>query len=626
MKSRIAWVLVLAVHVALVSYFFADELPLRDVPMLHGDFPTHAAQAKRVLQGVQTAGRTWVYDPQLLAGAPNGVLFDADNKGWELWTVAWVSLGAPLWWAFNAFVLMVHLLMPLVIYAAARLFGLDARQATAGMTAAILLWFFDSFTHWMWFVGTVSYALVGYLALLALALLYRWTERREPWAAGACAVVLALAHLVHPYVFFVLVVPMVALWVRAGFVEKTFRVRDHVTIVGIAALTVLANGWWLWTAWQFAPYIEDSAYFGQGGVELLLYEVLALVYRVDVQGLLAPQTSIRLGLALLGGVTLLRWRRTGARQGLPLATLVCTMAVFAYLGAYTPMRQVQPFRHALPMGFGLAIAAGAAVPELVRARPWAGLRPGQRVVGLVLAAVAAVNVAGDVLYFFGGSMAMGQVLAGGKPVVMSTTGHAFAPGFRYVRVGDFEGLTRTVESRDDGLRWLVEKDEVGEGLMARTDVQVLGGFLFRNLSHADANWFRTAPPAPPYDVAAFTRYLQTYAVGWIVVEREEMSPWWDQFPKLWVRDRLTDRQVIYRVVRPTRLLDGPGTVETSVNRIEVRGTDPARDVLLRFHWMETLRCRPDCAIERASVPGDSVGFMRIPAGHPADFVVEHHYP
>jgi hypothetical protein len=33
--------------------------------------------------------------------------------------------------------------------------------------------------------------------------------------------------------------------------------------------------------------------------------------------------------------------------------------------------------------------------------------------------------------------------------------------------------------------------------------------------------------------------------------------------------------------------------------------------VIRFHWMESLRCRPGCTAERYRVKGDRVGFIRV---------------
>ena len=113
---------------------------------------------------------------------------------------------------------------------------------------------------------------------------------------------------------------------------------------------------------------------------------------------------------------------------------------------------------------------------------------------------------------------------------------------------------------------------------------------------------------------------------WVIVSvPRPQAPWWDANPHLEpVTDIFPFR--IYRVKEPTGLIArGPGSVRASTNRIEVTGTDPDRPVVLRYHWMEQLVCEPDCSIEQKPDKLDPVGFIRIPAPHPADFVVSNGY-
>jgi hypothetical protein len=139
----LALLAVVAVHFALVVYFFGTKLPLPELAFNRGDFATHANQVNKVVAGFQTAGQHWVYDVQLLAGAPNGEIFDADVKGWELHTWILVELGYAEGWAYNLYILLIHLLLPVVVYASARLFRLDRWAATAATTLAVLFWSFD---------------------------------------------------------------------------------------------------------------------------------------------------------------------------------------------------------------------------------------------------------------------------------------------------------------------------------------------------------------------------------------------------------------------------------------------------------------------------------------------------
>lgn len=621
-----AAVLLLALHALGILYNFGDTLPLPEIAFNRGDFATHAEQVRRVIESFETAGQHWAYDVQLLAGAPNGVLFDADNKGWELWTFALTRLGVGEGKAYNAFVLAIHVVMPLLIYASARLFRLDRSAALTSTGLALLLWSFDSFTRWMWFIGTVSYVFVAFFALLPMALFHRWIEDRRPVFALGCAISLAFGHLVHPYIFFILVGPMLAEYLRAGWFERSLSIGQHACTWAIAAFTLLANGWWLRTALRFVHYLLDSAYYEQSGLQFVIYDFFGLLFDTSTQGMIGPRTAVRL-LASIAAVFALRaWRRAGDRRRLPFLVVLVTMAAFAYLGGYTVVAQIQPYRHALPLGFALLIPAGWWLTETVRARPWQSLQPSQRAIAVILVVFAVQHLARDVLYFFAPSLPDRQKLEGGREVLMGALGHAITPGYRYEGQPDWEGIVAWIAKHDDGqARFLVQDQVLGEYLMARTKAQIIGGFLVRNIEHSDANWFRQQAVDPPYDAEQMQRYFETYAIRWVVVTKHGMSSWWDEQPQLFSRAGFVDGFLIYRVKPKVSLLDGKGKVQAQINRIEVSKTDGKRDVVLRYHWMETLRCSPDCTIEREPVAGDRVGFIRVPAPHPADFVIENSY-
>ena len=59
--------------------------------------------------------------------------------------------------------------------------------ALAAAAMASLLWYFDSFAHWCWWIGMTAYAFASYLCLLPLALFYRWLQTRSVWLAQCMA-------------------------------------------------------------------------------------------------------------------------------------------------------------------------------------------------------------------------------------------------------------------------------------------------------------------------------------------------------------------------------------------------------------------------------------------------------
>jgi hypothetical protein len=120
-----------------------------------------------------------------------------------------------------------------------------------------------------------------------------------------------------------------------------------------------------------------------------------------------------------------------------------------------------------------------------------------------------------------------------------------------------------------------------------------------------------------------TGFLTTYAVRWVVLFAPrsdlERSPWLTLVEK-------TDAWRVYRNrVAVTPIRQGGGRLRARTNRIEVWQSDPSQDAVLAYHFHESLRCTPDCRVVREADPLSQVGFIRVPAPHPRDFVVWNSY-
>ncbi|MEZ4383069.1 MAG: hypothetical protein R3A79_17210 [Nannocystaceae bacterium] len=624
-RSGVAAVALL--HLGLLVVFIDPELWLAGRPLPNVDFHTHATQTWRVLEGLAGWGRSWVYDVQLLAGQPTGAIFDADNKAWELWTYALTTLGVERAAAFNSFALVAHLAVVPAVYAAARLFDLRPARATLASLLAVLLWWFDAWFHWCWWIGMVAYAAASVLALLPLALFYRFTEDRRPRQAVACAVALALTLLVHPYAFFALAPPMLALWWRA---RRRLRPVDHAAVVAIAGLAIAANAYWLVVAARFWHYILDSAIYGQARLSILGADLFEWLLEPETTGLIGARTTFRwltLALAVLG---LVAWRRRGDRRFVPFAVGLGCLGALAYLGGYSALTgQIQPYRHVAPLAMLATIPAAERFAELFAGRPWRSWpRSAKVAVGLALLP-AAQHVVAETTYYTYGLLPQPQPPSLSRQRwIIGSSGFIRPPDYRLLEEDPaLVDLQDWVRAHDDGqARFLVELGHLGEALAWGTDAQVIGGFTHRNLAHSRANLYRRYPtgalaPAP------LRAYLDTYAIGWIVTTPP--APWLESpaYAEIVERAASFGPHVVYRVKSPAPLIkSGGGAVTAATNAIAVRGADPAVDLVLRFHWMETLACVPGCRIERAAIGDDDpVGFIRVPAPHPADLEIVNTY-
>jgi len=624
----LAFVLLVVAQGLLFLYNEPPRVIFTERPLSGRDFDTHLGQVWRVTEALDGWGKSWAYDVQLLAGNPNGTIFDADNKGWEVWTFALWKLGLPKGLAFNLFLVLAHLLVPWVVFAAARLFRLERWSALLAAYGAVAVWYFDGFLHWAWWEGMVAYSFAAYLCLLPLALCYRFLLERRLWQGIALAAVMAVAHLVHPYVFFMLVVPLVALYVRSF---RKIGLRAHLAVAGVVALTLAVNAYWLLVAIRFWHYILDSGFLGASTIDTLLTDYLGIVSDRAVTGGAGMRSGFRF-LALAAAIVMLvLWRRRRDDRFLPLAVGLGVMLVSTYLGGYVFfMQQVQPYRFVAPAIFMSLIPAAALAAE---ARLSGALRQLPRLallLGALILVAAVPRFVRDVLYFVPALVPEAKPLVEENPHITDPIGfgqihYPIPRNYRHgPTVEDFNQLAAWVEEHTDASgRIAVEHWELGEHLAWRTRAQVLGGFRLRNIEHSAANIFRRYPIGdPPED--ELKEYLRTYAVKWVITTFVHQR--FENKPQILARVADVPPHRIYLTRLQTSFFaENDGRVEASMNRLAVSGTRPDRDVVLRYHYLETLACTPGCRVEREPIEMDPVGFIRVPVPHPGDFTIVNEY-
>ena len=155
-----------------------------------------------------------------------------------------------------------------------------------------------------------------------------------------------------------------------------------------------------------------------------------------------------------------------------------------------------------------------------------------------------------------------------------------------------------------------------------TDLPQVGGLEQRAITHGDAHLFRKYPQGKVPN-AWLRAYLERYAVGFIVVKAVMPDLEWQK--DLLEFQILIDNHRIYRTkIKPNLLLTGKGRVASEgLNSIKVEDAS-GPTVVLRYHWMETLRCRPSCKVERHELEGDRVGFIEV-RNPPAKFEIYNSY-
>lgn len=597
---RRVWLALIGAHVLLLAYALPATVVFGDSPFGGPDYQTHYQHTHTLLQVQAQLGRAWAYDPNLLAGHPTGLIFDVDNKLHFAWTAGLVGLGVALPVAFNLFTLLACALAPVSLWLAARLLKFDGWARALSFGLGVLVWSFDPTPRFCWAGGMISFAFAAHVSAVVIAVMHRLMVEGGRGFALALLGLLPLVLRMHVWSFAILVVPLTGMYLRGW---RELPGRRHMVVWGAATLALLVNLDWLVPALQHSALIVPSARLGQATPVYAVYDFLELLVDPLRTGFVVQRTLLR-ALVIAAAVGTLWGLRGDARRfmgGLTLGWL----ALLTYFGALVPgVQATEPYRFAVPMVLWATVLAG---PWLVgAARGLRGVSGAGRGAVAVLLILVAPRVYQQVVPYL-------PFLSPTPPL----TGQAARamPSARLAGVPeDFVAVARWLEGQPPRGRVLVQYGPLGEYLRWATTWPVLGGFYDRRMIFQDANLFYFENEDERYR-GGLADYLERYNVSHVVMT----------YPYIADVERRADLLApagiqggVHRVYTVRKagswLVAGGGEVAAQLGRITVREARPApgtQALTLRFHYMEELRCSPNCRVERAEVAGDTAGFVRV---------------
>ncbi len=624
-STRRTLLLLLWVHLLLVLHFAPPGAVLSGEPPFAVDYPLHYYQTDRAVQSFEGFGRLWGWDPLVLAGHPVGALEDLGNKTVEIFVITLTRLGCEQALAFNLFIVLVHLLVPFAAWATGILFQLGDRETLIVVASWILLWFFDSFFHWLWHCGMISWALTVTLAPVFAGLFFRTIEclRIEPtgtWIRFAAPAALLAAFLALTHPFAALPAGLPALWIYLRD-RKSIGPAGHWFFAGTVTIAAAATTVWLVPAVGWVHYLLPVDTFLRPNPFYLLSDFLDLNFDHEQTGM-PVRTLLRLLVLSLGAYGFSLMHRARDRRFGPLIISCVTLFGIAYLGGLLPLlRESQPYRQIAPAVLYATLPAALALPGLFDRRIWAAAPRRIRILAVVALVMVVPQFVRTVIFYFPEPLpGYASFENTGMPMPLPMKLHNPPPEAHTVR----EFLEKALPERPG--RVVVEDYPLSEYLAATSDLPILGGIPQRPIPHADAHLFRLDEEGnlPPEQLAA---YFERYAVRFIVIRNIRR-----QLERSYQALTLVRTEGPFRIyeanAQPSYFMRGEGRIAgQKFNSIEVdsaRGDPETGDLVLRFHWAETLACSPDCRVEREEVPGARVGFIRI-VDPPPSFEITNSY-
>jgi hypothetical protein len=595
-------------HTSLILiFFFPLSEVVRNEPIYADDYPPHQAFVINFYRYVTDFGHSWGYDPYLMAGYPSCAIYDVDIKAGELFSSLFSFLG--LIAAFKLFTLATFIVVPPIVYLASRKLGLSPFEGLVAAALAIALWHLDPFVNPSIKYGMLGFGLNCSLGVLIYALLYDYLTSGR---GSSCALLFLIAPLVmmlHPVSLIALVVPLGVLYVMAC---RTVCLRVHLLLGGVILFSVAVNSYWI------VPLLQMFHYKLHSGHVFLAHGLRTIAGDFFYK----PGYGMRTIVFVTGVLGLHIWKKQGALlKWVPMFCTFVFLFALAYFGSYWDVTAtLQPYRYIMALSFFLIPPAAETVTRAIKISQERFLTSGGICVLVVALLLSGPLFSTSLAWLLRGRHlycslpAAGYELVdwirhrttrAGRILVQDSRGHVYFGGH-------FLGL----------LPVITEREFIG-GVMP--DMWIAHHFS----DFSDELLF--GKDLMSYDEEDLRNYFDLYNIKWVVAWSAKAKAFFETHrPSLEKVDQV-GVFAIYEVNRePNFFTEGTGRVSADHNLIRVSGASRG-GVVLKYHWLETLRCREigdgarELPVEPVKMLDDPIPFIRVRNGDASSFEIYNSY-
>jgi len=594
-------------------------------PIWRDDHPLYFHSALVTRSFLRQSGTTAGYDPSFMAGYAKSVIFPASSALPELVIAA--AGGTHPEQVYNLYVLVATALLPWLVAVAGRVWGMRWIACAASVFLYLLYIWTDFPINYAAF-GMVPYLLSIPLGLLATGLFARFLAGGGLFRWLMAAVLLCLVVLVH-FTTAMMIVPASALAylaaMKPGTTARTdasgpsrtlassapptrerFPIFRHLGVWLIPILVLAANAfWWLPGLWLYET--KGQSDFAFAHPEGWRQRLVQLFFTEP------PIQTVLLALGVPGLAVMIHRARV---PGWALCVFCAAGLFWGYLaGQFRSLDFLQPGRHTYAFYSALALAGGLALDAFLSGLRSAG-GPVGRLDRWALLAILIVSLRLEA----GPLMASLNVrLRASEPFLSSTP----CPQLLWVvdRIKTHLNVGDRLLYEESGFSLKGIPDPYKRGrysgiLPSRTGVEVIGGpYLHASLTtnftqfgegklFGELNWDRDF----------FVRYARIYRPSAILCWSPPARRFCRENPDL-VQVLEDDGTLFLGKVLGFggETLVGTAKVEATPGRLHVRELSPGLDgsVVLRYHFVPSLRARPPVPIEPQFAEADPVPLIGL---------------
>jgi hypothetical protein len=573
-------------------------------PLFHIDFSLHFYRAAAISHILSADKAVWGYDPYFAAGYPIGLLEDFDNRACELFVFALSSLGLNKAQAFKLFIIIVFLSFPLLIYLTAINFSLTKNERILTTALAVIFWYGQHF-NFIW-NGMFSFLFSSFLYMYIFSLFYRYLKFKNGRDFFFLTILSSLIILIHLLSIFCLFIPMIALYL---LYFKKLSFRFHLSLLLGLCIVILIN------SYSIYPFIKNMNIYltnfsndFQGGIKNLIGNFF-----------FKSEMLLSNILVTIGVIGLFLWRKNKERE-IYLSFLFSFLFMFAliYFGKYNKFFSlIGTYRFNHYLIFLLIFPASSSLIAFMQfLRHNFSVKKVYTIIFLILFLFA--------------------------PLILSPLAIIYSPKV-YVKASImpqkcYQLIKWVKDNTTSKGRILLEiglKNKMfhfnhfSTILLHFCQREIIGGpqclmtnkYLFANFY----NGLFFEKPIASYSDLDMKDYLKLYNIKWIIVWTPESTDHFDKLQGFVNKIHQIDNFSIYQANQNTDyFLKGKGKINVNYNRIWISNASEG-EVVIKYHWLPTLKTDPPLPIECYNIEKDPIGFIKVKNGDISNFLLYNSY-
>jgi hypothetical protein len=596
--------LILYYHFLGILTFFPLSEILNNEPIYTDDYSSHSSNAVEAKNNLLNHGRLWGYNPYFMAGYPGG-FWPYSNHAAPLFLLLFPFFED--FFVFKLFILSTFLAFPLVIYFSAKKFGLSNMEGITVLILATLFWNLDPVVRIFEYFGAYSFVFISSLSVLITSLFYRFILKEKITDYLSLCLLLPVIFIFHAYSLIILIVPILTIYLLN---LKKINFKKNVKLFLVLFLILISNYFWIEPLIKFKHYIEPFSatrgIFQTHGIK-----------DIHDDFFYSPEMMVRAFIFFFGlsGIIILLMSKRNKNLGILYLFVFVPLSYLSFFGSSSEMgRALHPYRFVIPLICFLIIPSVKSLSYIYK-----NFMNSNRVklFTFILMFILFIPYLTNPHYY---------PYSLGRTQVWASLPQTYYDLINWIKVNTNKSARILLEDSSFASGHQYYGSHLPTLFPFYTQREFIGGpFRYLEIIHRFSNFYDGSnlfnKPIDDYNQSELQKYFDYYNIKWIISWSNESKKVFEKYKGYINKINEIKKFSIYEVNRtPNFFLIGNGSLEADYDIIKVKNASFG-EVVIKYHWLETLKTKPKLKIESFRVLDDPIGFIKVHNGNISSFII-----